>query len=431
MVRTMAVVGTGLIGTSVALAARLRGVTVFLSDRDPVAARTAAALGAGLAEEPVGPVDLAVLAVPPSMVGGVLARAQRRFLARSYTDVASVKSLPVRMVLSQAPDPARFVGGHPMAGRERSGPLAARADLFHGRPWVLTPSACTSDLALRFARELVELCGGVPVLTHGRDHDDAVALTSHVPHLVASLMAARLREGPDGMSRFAGQGVRDVTRIAGGDSRLWGDILQANAPAIVGVVRELHADLSRLVTAFELLAEADPEAAPGAVSVPVPGLGPGVDVAADVAGAAQAGAAAGARGGADRGLGTLLDLLDRGVEGVAELPANRADGAATGDGILVAVPGRAGALPELLRRVGEFGVIPEDTVVLAAGGDAAGGALEVRVPISPELVAPVLRILRDEGWAAEPAAPPECAAPAPAPIRRQAFHKVAARPAGS
>lgn len=134
MVRTMAVVGTGLIGTSVALAARLRGVTVFLSDRDPLAARTAAALGAGLAEEPVGPVDLAVLAVPPSMVGGVLARAQRRFLARSYTDVASVKSLPVRMVLSQAPDPARFVGGHPMAGRERSGPLAARADLFHGRP---------------------------------------------------------------------------------------------------------------------------------------------------------------------------------------------------------------------------------------------------------------------------------------------------------
>ncbi|MFJ6084464.1 prephenate dehydrogenase [Streptomyces sp. NPDC092369] len=407
MVRTMAVVGTGLIGTSVALAASLRGVTVFLSDRDPVAARTAAALGAGLAEEPVGPVDLAVLAVPPSAVGEVLAGAQRRFLARSYTDVASVKSVPVRMALSQAPDPARFVGGHPMAGRERSGPLAARADLFHGRPWALTPSECTSDLALAFARELVELCGAVPVLTGSRDHDEVVALTSHVPHLVASLMAARLREGPEGMSRFAGQGLRDVTRIAGGDSRLWGDILQANAPAIAGVVRELHADLSRLVTAFDLLAEAAAETGSGfdATSGSTADLGP-----------------APGPSGHERGLRAMVDLLDRGVEGLAELPVVGAGGGVADAGILVAVPLRPGALGELLRVVGEFGVAPEETAVLPAGGDAVGGALEIRIPVPSALAKPVLRTLRAEGWAAEPAAPPRPVPGSPTGSRRQTFH---------
>jgi prephenate dehydrogenase len=411
MVRTIAVVGTGLIGTSVALAASLRGVTVFLSDRDPMAARTAAALGAGLAEEPVGPVDLAVLAVPPSAVGEVLAGAQRRFLARSYTDVASVKSVPVRMALSHAPDPARFVGGHPMAGRERSGPLAARADLFHGRPWALTPSACTSELALTFARELVELCGAVPVLTGSRDHDDVVALTSHVPHLVASLMAARLREGPDGMSRFAGQGLRDVTRIAGGDSRLWGDILQANAPAIAGVVRELHADLSRLVTAFDLLAEAAPETVSGSDPTPGSTFGSTPDLSL----------AAGPSG-RDRGLRAMVDLLDRGVEGLAVLPVVGAGGGVTDAGIVVVVPGRPGALGELLRVVGEFGVVPEQTAVLPAGGDAVGGALEIRIPVPSELATPVLRTLRGEGWAAEPEVPPEPVPTAPTGSRRQTFH---------
>ncbi|MFF7474794.1 prephenate dehydrogenase [Streptomyces sp. NPDC008092] len=368
--RTLAVVGTGLIGTSVALAASRRGVTVFLSDRDPVSARTAAALGAGLAEEPVAPVDLAVLAVPPSAVGTVLAAAQRRSLARVYTDVASVKSVPVRMALRQAPDPSRFVGGHPLAGRERSGPLAARADLFLGRPWALTPAACTSDAALGTARELVELCGAVPVVTRSRDHDDAVALTSHVPHLVASLMAARLREGPDGMSRFAGQGLRDVTRIAHGDSGLWGDILQANAASIAGVVRDLHADLSRLVTALDLLAAPDgsePERAERA-----------------------------------RGMRTMVDLLDRGIAGLAQLPATCGDVADAR--VRVAVGGRPGELRRLLDAAAEFVVAPEETVVVQAAdawGGGADGGLVVRFPLPSDLAECLTAGLRAGGWAAE------------------------------
>lgn len=374
----MAVVGTGLIGTSIALAASRRGVTVFLSDRNPVAARTAAALGAGRAEEPATPVDLAVLAVPPSAVGAALVETQRHGLAHTYTDVASVKAGPVRMALSQAPDPSRYVGGHPMAGRERSGPLAARADLFRGRPWALTPSGRTSDATLAAARELVELCGAVPVLTRSRDHDDAVALTSHVPHLVASLMAARLREGPEAVSRFAGQGLRDVTRIAAGDSRLWGDILQANAGAVTGVVKELHADLSRLVTALELLAGTDGGEPDGAER--------------------------------DRAVRTVVDLLDRGIEGLAGIPQIRPAGAGAGAGagarVRVVVRGRPGELRLLLHAVAELGVSGEDAVVTdaEAGAEAgaegvADGGLVVTFPLPPAVAAPLTAGLRAGGWA--------------------------------
>ncbi|MEU3657771.1 prephenate dehydrogenase/arogenate dehydrogenase family protein [Streptomyces sp. NPDC032161] len=126
MIRTMAIVGTALIGTSVGLAAARRGVTVHLRDTDVAAA----ALGAGVLEHPEGPVDLAV---PPSHVGTILAQEQRRGLARSYRDVVSVKAGPVAAGLRHAPSPASCISGHPLAGRERSGPLAARAGLLTGQ----------------------------------------------------------------------------------------------------------------------------------------------------------------------------------------------------------------------------------------------------------------------------------------------------------
>ncbi|MFD0817251.1 prephenate dehydrogenase/arogenate dehydrogenase family protein, partial [Micromonospora zhanjiangensis] len=205
-------IGTGLVGTSVALAARRAGVTVFLADRDATAVRVAESLGAGLTGTPGRPVDLALIAVPPAQVGTVLRDAQRRRSAHSYTDVAGVKGGPERDVLRLAPDPAAYVGGHPMAGRERSGPLAATADLFSGRTWVLTPSERTGAEALRNAGTLAELCGAVPVRLDSREHDALVAVTSHVPHLMASLTAARLRDAPTGTETLVGQGVRDVTR---------------------------------------------------------------------------------------------------------------------------------------------------------------------------------------------------------------------------
>ncbi|MGW6533950.1 prephenate dehydrogenase [Streptomyces venezuelae] len=361
--RTMAVIGTGLIGTSVALAVSRHDVTVFLADRDPAAARTAAALGAGIADVPGEPVDLAVIAVPPSQVGAVLAEAQERGLAATYTDVASVKAGPERAALSRAPDPHRYIGGHPLAGRERSGPLAARADLFRGRNWVLTPSRLTSDDAFDRALELVALCEAVPVVMHSRDHDAAVAVTSHVPHLMASLMAARLREGPADLPSLAGQGLRDATRIAGGDSRLWGDILQANAPAIAGVLKDLHTDLSRLVPALDALAR------PG-------------------------------DSGRDHGMRTLVDLLDRGISGLAEIPDTRHGGASGGSRVRVAVADRPGELARLLAAAAEAGVAADDACVESVGpaGVPALSGFAVRFGVPARTADRLVAVLDAGGW---------------------------------
>ncbi|MFJ2833630.1 prephenate dehydrogenase [Streptomyces sp. NPDC087263] len=357
----MAVIGTGLIGTSVALAASRQGVSVFLSDRDRAAARTAAALGAGRAEEPRQPVDLAVIAVPPSQIAAVLIALQGRGLARAYTDVASVKAGPEQAVLSRAPEPARYVGGHPMAGRERSGPLAARAELFRGRPWALTPHRLTSRAALDRGLELAELCGGVPVVMRSRGHDEVVALTSHVPHLLASLMAARLCDGPAEVPLLAGQGLRDVTRIAAGDTRLWGDILQSNAAAMAGVVKELQADLSRVATALDVLAEADD-------------------------------------GGWAHGVRTLEDLLTRGNAGLAELPRQGA-GRPVGDAVIrVLVPDGAGELDRFLGAVVVLGIAVDDVVV--EGAEESG--LSVRIPVPAADAERIGAKLGADGWDAVP-----------------------------
>jgi len=165
----VAVIGTGLIGTSVALALRERGAGVWLADADPEAARLAAHLGAGellpedTAQASWVPADVAVIAVPPSAVADTLAAAQARALAACYTDVASVKRLPVEQARARGCDMASYVPGHPLAGREKHGPAAARADLFLGRTWALCPEPETSEEAVAAVTALVTACGAVPM----------------------------------------------------------------------------------------------------------------------------------------------------------------------------------------------------------------------------------------------------------------------------
>ncbi|OKI00749.1 prephenate dehydrogenase [Streptomyces sp. CB02923] len=362
MIRTLAVVGTGLIGTSLALAAARRGVTVYLQDSDASAVRTAAALGAGIPGPPPEPVDLAVIAVPPSLVATVLAHHQTRGLACTYTDVASVKSEPERAVLAGAPDPTRYIGGHPLAGRERSGPLAARVDLFQDRVWVLTPSRLTSRTALDRALALIGLCGAVPLVMQSKAHDDAVALTSHVPHVVSSLMAARLRHGPPQAPRLAGQGLRDVTRIAGGDSRLWSDILQANAGAVAGVLTDLQSDLAELLTALNDLA--GPAGRRSAQSLP-----------------------------------TVVDLLDRGITGLDEMSAGHPGRPPRSASVRVRIADRPGELSRLLTATAELGVGPEDAEVRP--GDGTHGDLAVRLSVPAAVTGPLLARVTAEGWDAD------------------------------
>lgn len=241
--RSALIVGTGLIGTSVALALRAGGTATHLRDADPSAARTAEALGAGTTEAPRGRVDLAVLAVPPAQVAPVLRSLQQQGVARFYTDVAGVKSLPHREARALGCDLASVVGGHPLAGGERSGPLNARADLFEGRPWVLVPGGPAGTPALNCALELVARCGATPVLLDADAHDRAMALVSHAPHLVSSLVAARLLDVDAAVLRLAGEGLRDLTRIADGSPALWSDVLAANAGPVASALYAIAADV--------------------------------------------------------------------------------------------------------------------------------------------------------------------------------------------
>ncbi|MFD4259388.1 prephenate dehydrogenase/arogenate dehydrogenase family protein [Streptomyces sp. NPDC058534] len=187
--RSVVIVGAGVIGRSVGLALRRHGVTTYLDDADPEAALAGERCGAGFAARPPRQADIAVLAVPPDQVAPVLAEHQKLGTARCYTDVSGVKVRLHREVRAYGCDLTSLVSGAPVVGGGVS-PAQPRADLFDGRPWALTPTEATGNLALNCALELVALCGAVSVLLDPEAHDRAVALVSHAPHLVASLGGA-------------------------------------------------------------------------------------------------------------------------------------------------------------------------------------------------------------------------------------------------
>lgn len=362
------VVGTGLIGTSVALALRPRGVTVWLADSDPAAARLAADIGAGTVlpgdvpegPPPGGPADVAVLAVPPQAVAPTLARAQAAGLARWYTDVASVKSLPVRQARAAGCDMASFVPGHPLSGRERSGPAAARADLFLGRPWVICPDPPAPAEGLAAIEALARICGAEPVQVSAAEHDRWVALVSHAPHVLSAAMAARLADASDGALFLAGQGLRDVTRIAAGDTGLWTQILAANAAPVADVLAAVAADLAAVA---EALADTAQAAGPG---------GPG---------------------GPD--LKVLAALLEQGGAGVARIPGKRGGPARAEAAVQVVIPDRPGELARLFQAAGAAGVNIEDIAIEHSPGLPVGVA---ELTVHPEAVGRLTEALAANGW---------------------------------
>lgn len=392
------VVGTGLVGTSVGLALRAAGVQVYLQDRQPGRAATAAALGAGQTGPPREPVDLAVLAVPPQELAAAyvgLVRPERTRPgpagpgpAWAYTDVTSVKAAPVRALRATGLPLDRFAGGHPLAGGERSGPGAARADLFRGRPWVLTPLPETEPAVLARVEELARRCGAVPVVLDPEEHDAAVALVSHAPHLVASLVAARLAEAAPDQVALAGPGITDVTRVAAADPRLWLEILTANAAAVAAVLRPLRDDLAAALACLEGLAAAA-QGRSGPADPPVEA--------------------------ADR----LLGLLARGREGRRRLPGKHGAAAAAYAAVPVVVEDRPGELARLLVAAGETGVNIEDVTIEHAPGAPLG---LVELAVRPELADRLAADLARAGWSVQPGAvpgAPEAPEPAePAESRR-------------
>ena len=223
------VIGTGLIGTSIALGLKTRGFQVFLRDINEAALVNAAKASGAQAWKNETP-DLVFVATPPRSVAAVIRETLSAYPNAVVTDVASVKSA-IFEELENLPksDLARVVGGHPMAGREVGGAIGAQGNLFVDRPWVLTKTAATSAENYALVSDFVIALGGIPVERSILEHDQAVALISHTPQVVASVLAGELLDASDSQVELAGQGIRDTIRIAGSDPELWTEILGENA----------------------------------------------------------------------------------------------------------------------------------------------------------------------------------------------------------
>lgn len=351
------VVGAGLIGTSVALALSRQGVSVHVVDQDPGRARLAADLGAGIAELPRHEPSLVVAAVPVGQVQVVVSELSRRYLSSTFTDVASVKSHVQAEIESQGDLALRFVGGHPMSGRERSGAAVADPALFEGRPWVLTPGARTQQGALRRAEALVDACGADLVVTSAARHDTAVALVSHAPQLLASVLAARLADADGDLVALAGPGIRDVTRIAESDPDLWTGILSANAPAVLEVLDQVALDLDAARAALRDLALQQDRAA--------------------------------------RPTDTIHALLEQGVRGRRRLPGKHGGRAATYATLQVLVSDQPGQLARLFTAADEVAVNIEDVTIEHAPGHPVG---VVELMVAPDHAESLATALGERGW---------------------------------
>ncbi|MGA8987657.1 prephenate dehydrogenase [Aeromicrobium sp.] len=239
------VIGCGLIGTSAALALTEAGIRVHLEDIRSSTLELAVSRGAGTAD-PIDSPSLVIVAVPPAEVVATVQRSLQTWPSATITDVASVKA-GLQARIAELEGSARYVGSHPMAGSERSGPMAASSRLFEGRPWAVTTTPDTDQAASDLVVALADLVGGVPLVMDAAAHDRAVAVVSHVPHVLSVLAAARLEGAPDEHLALAGPGLRDVTRIAGSDISLWQDILGSNADQVRIVLQHVREDLDRVI----------------------------------------------------------------------------------------------------------------------------------------------------------------------------------------
>jgi prephenate dehydrogenase len=367
------VVGTGLVGTSLGLGLRRIGVDVLLSDPSSGAQALACDLGAGRPlADPDGASahggaarpDLVVVAAPPDVVAAVVRAQLLKWPDAAVTDVASVKSGPLAELRTAGADLGRYVGGHPLAGRERSGGVAARADLFVGRPWVLTPTVESRPAAVSTVRAMARAVGATVSVMDAEAHDEAVAAVSHVPQVAASLVAARLRHLPQAAVALAGQGIRDVTRIAASDPGLWTQILAGNAGSVGRTLHALRDDLDAVIAAVDTLVEQR----------------------------------TGSTGGTDAGQAAraaVTDLVAAGNEGRSRIPGKHGSAPTRYVSVVVLVPDRPGELARLLGDVGGAGVNIEDLRMEHSEGRPMGLAAVDVVPGSAD---PLAGALRSRGW---------------------------------
>lgn len=337
------VIGCGLMGTSVGLALRRVGATVFLRDLRADHVGLAESLGAGSART-ASDITLVVVAVPPDHVAEVVVDALQEWPVATVTDLASVKAAPLVAVRASASDATRYVGGHPMAGSERSGPIAASAQLFDGRSWAVTPHVDARPESVQLVRDLVTACGAVLVELSAGEHDAAVAKVSHLPHLMSVLTAGQLLDSPDEQLALAGQGLRDVTRIAGSDPRLWCQILAANADELTRLLSSVRDQINLLLAGDD-----------------------------------------------------LLGVLQRGVEGTRTIPGKHGQQSVPLVTVYVQIPDEPGQLARLFAHADESGVNVEDLRIDHDLGRPVGLA---EVVVRPDQADTLVASLVERGWSA-------------------------------
>jgi len=348
---TVRVVGSGLLGASIGHALSVLGVDVALTDLSKSALALAIDYGAGRAARDGDAPRLVVVAVPPDAVAEVVARELAAHPDAIVTDVASVKAGIVAELRELGADLRRYVGSHPMAGRERGGAVSARADLFVGRPWVVAAPPEAGPAAVHAVEDLARDLGALTVELDAPRHDAAVALVSHVPQLVASLLAKRLVGAPEEAVGLAGQGLRDTTRIAASDPALWVEILGANAAEVRPVLAALREDLDAALGALDAI---------------------------DAPGARRA----------------IAGVIADGAAGVARLPGKHGVSRHYAT-ITVIVDDRPGEIARLLTEIGSLGVNMEDLRLEHSPGAQVGMA---EIAVLPEVEARLVAALEASGW---------------------------------
>jgi prephenate dehydrogenase len=355
------VVGAGLMGTSLALAARQAGYDVWIDDTDADRLSLALSLGAGSPRE-ASPttVDVAVAAVPPATVPLVINGLISSGVAPTVTHLASVQHDPQLQVEARNPRFSGFVGSHPIAGRERSGPHHASADLFERRPWIVCPTEASSQAAISAVTALAQACGALVTEMTAEDHDVLFARLSHVPQLLASALAASLLGLDRAAVSLAGAGLRDTSRLAESDPRLWAEIVAANPQPVAAALRAVTEPLADLADSLERQ--------------------PAELVAAAVA-----------------------ELVERGRHGRDLLAGKHGQQPVRWETVAVVVPDAPGRLAQLLVDAAAAGVNVEDIRVDHSPGQPFG---IVELDVAPGRGDPLEADLAAGGWSATASGPP-------------------------
>lgn len=346
------IIGTGLLGTSLGLA--LRGAyEIQLDDASPMTAALAQDLGAGteVTQSSDAP-GLVVVATPPDVAADTVNEALTRYPDAIVTDVASVKAIVLDEV-GQSRE--RYVGSHPMAGRERSGAIAADGDIFIGRPWVVVPHETSRAEAVDLVKAIALEVGAYPVTMSAAAHDSAVARVSHVPQLMSSLVATTLVGASPSSLDLAGQGLRDITRIAGSDPKLWSTIIAGNSPSVARILKEIRTDLDVLIAGIDRMAEENSYS----------------------------------------GVATVAKIVSEGNVGVSRIPGKHGGAPVRYATVTVLVPDKPGELGRLFTETGEIGVNIEDLGLEHSAAQPVGRAA---ISVNPAKAQPLADGLEERGW---------------------------------